>query len=84
MAWQGWALLLAYLAVVTGFMVMIERNGGGPNWAAYAGVGLATLLMLWIAAAHTEGGWRWRWGKDDVPPPPPNSEKPRRRSRRHS
>ncbi len=36
------------------------------GWALLAGVVglLATLLLGWVAAARTRGGWRWRWGGD--------------------
>jgi hypothetical protein len=60
-AWQGWVLLIVYLALVVGSGLLLER------WPALVGatiVGLTALLML-IAARTTKGGWRWRWGKRD-------------------
>ena len=60
-AWQGWVLLIVYLALVVGSGFLLER------WPALVGatiVGLTALLML-IAARTTKGGWRWRWGKRD-------------------
>ncbi len=67
--WQGWAVTLAYVAIVAGFSLMAERRDGSANWAAYGGIGLATALLLWIVAGRTEGGWAWRWGRDEPPPP---------------
>lgn len=78
-AWQGWAVLLAYMGVMGGFAMILSRTAGGINWAAIVGMVAATLLMLWITAQRTRGGWRWRMGGEDPPP----SEK-KRRSRRHS
>ena len=58
-AWQGWAVLLAYFAVVTGgFLLFGERNP-----AAFAIVAIATAILLVVAARTTRGGWRWRWGE---------------------
>ena len=52
-AWQGWALLGAYLALVIG--VPMWR----PHWAPFVAVA-ATVAIVWIAYAKTRGGWRWR------------------------
>ena len=58
MAWQGWALLSAYMAIV-----------GLATWllsaapiALFAAIISATFVLLLIAARTTRGGWRWRWG----------------------
>ena len=59
-AWQGWAVLIAYLAISVGaFLLLGERNP-----ATYAVVIIATAILLVIAARTTRGGWRWRWGSD--------------------
>ena len=57
-AWQGWALLSAYMAIV-----------GLATWllsavpiALFAVTISATFLLLLIAARTTRGGWRWRRG----------------------
>lgn len=57
-AWQGWALLVAYLLVVL---------GAGIGWAdsptrPLAVILPATALLVGISWRHTRGGWRWRWG----------------------
>ncbi|WP_267394716.1 MULTISPECIES: hypothetical protein [unclassified Sphingomonas] len=58
-AWQGWVLLGGYLAIVA----------AGARWlaprhpAAFGAVMVfVTLALIAIAAQHTRGGWRWRWG----------------------
>ena len=60
-AWQGWAVLLIYLATVTGALLLL----GERNPASYAILIIATAILLVIAARTTRGGWRWRWGKKD-------------------
>ena len=58
-AWQGWAVLLAYIAIVTGGFLLL----GEGNPATYAIVAIATAVLLVVAARTTRGGWRWRWGE---------------------
>lgn len=61
MAWQGWAVLIIYLALVGVVILLFER------WPVAAGgmiIVLSSALML-ISARTTRGGWRWRWGKSD-------------------
>jgi hypothetical protein len=61
-AWQGWALIAGYVAVVVGATrLLLPRNRGA--WAVVL-VALTAAVMA-IAARHTRGGWRWRWGEPD-------------------
>lgn len=60
-AWQGWAVLLVYLAVI-----------GGAIWAwgehalpTLSVLLTATAVLLVTAARTTRGGWRWRWGEEE-------------------
>lgn len=78
-AWQGWALMLAYVGVIAGLSAIFARTAGSPNWAALVGIVLATLLFLWIAAGRTEGGWAWRSGGEEAPHDPPQRGRRRRR-----
>lgn len=57
-AWQGWAILLGYVAIV---FAAAKLLGGNP-FAVAAIVVPATALLLVITAKTTRGGWRWRWG----------------------
>ena len=59
-AWQGWALLAAYGAVILGAVLLGERSP-----ATLPILLTASALLLLIAAKTTKGGWRWRWGKED-------------------
>jgi hypothetical protein len=60
-SWQGWAVLLGYLAVVFGSLFLL----GERNPATYAVLIIATAVLLVITARTTRGGWRWRWGDSD-------------------
>lgn len=64
-AWQGWALLAAYLAVL-GVAGWLDRLGfGSTRIAAFALFVSATATFLSLVAQRTKGGWKWRWGKRD-------------------
>lgn len=59
-AWQGWAVTLVYLAIVSGSIFLFEDRP-----AVFLAIGgIASLLMIFVAARTTRGGWRWRWGRD--------------------
>lgn len=58
-AWQGWALLIAHMALLIGLIPMFA---GRPLTMALIAIVLAALPMP-IYARHTEGGWRWRNGR---------------------
>ena len=64
-AWQGWAVLITYVAVAIGAGAMIET---GDEIYAPAGFGLfavATTAFMLIVRATTPGGWKWRPRKPD-------------------
>lgn len=55
-AWQGWAVLIAYLAVMTGLAFL----AGERPLIAFPFMGFATFLFVLVAARTTRGGWKWR------------------------
>ena len=57
-AWQGWLILLVYLAIVIGATQFLARNA----WAMGSVIATATLLFVVVVMKTTRGGWRWRWG----------------------
>jgi lipopolysaccharide export LptBFGC system permease protein LptF len=65
--WQGWALTLAafvlVLAIVTQAMQFPDANTG--RLMALTGGVLVFIAYSVIAYIKTEGGWRWRSGKED-------------------
>ena len=57
-AWQGWAILGGYIALVGLAALLIPYS-----WVAYACiVAILTVSLTLICARTTRGGWRWRWG----------------------
>ena len=60
-AWQGWAVLFAYLAVIGIATLLLAAT----PLAVVAIVIPATAILLLIAVRTTRGGWRWRWGRKD-------------------
>jgi hypothetical protein len=59
--WQGWALTAAFV----GLAVLDARFLHGLPRVATLVVLIAIFLV--IAAAKTDGGWRWRWNGRDRP-----------------
>lgn len=57
-AWQGWAMMAAHVALITGVVMLLREQPIGMV-AATMVVG---ILPLPLYHAKTEGGWRWRWG----------------------
>lgn len=64
-AWQGWALLLAYIAVLGGCVALVRTGDNVGEPLGYALLVLSTAAMMVVARSRTRGGWRWRWGRDD-------------------
>lgn len=57
-AWQGWAVLAAYLALVAASARLVDERP-----AALVGTVVpASAALVLIAAETTRGGFRWRWG----------------------
>jgi hypothetical protein len=61
-SWQGWALLVGYIALVRILGSLIPRIG----WWGYASILIIlTVALLVIVARTTRGGLRWRSGEDE-------------------
>lgn len=66
-SWQGWALTIVYVAamVATALAWAPSDQPGAPLSMRFLAVSAAlTIAYVVIAWRTTEGGWRWRWGKD--------------------
>ncbi|NJM51765.1 MAG: hypothetical protein HC843_13590 [Sphingomonadales bacterium] len=61
--WQGWTLLIAYIAALAGIGLMAEAKDAFFQIFAFALFIVLTAVLLKICHARTEGGWRWRWGE---------------------
>ena len=60
-AWQGWAILAGFLAIVAGVGVLLEDRPAD----AFAILLPVTITLVIVVARTTRGGWRWRWGNRD-------------------
>ena len=58
-AWQGWAVLGAFLLVIGATLLIF----GPDDPLALTVVVPAVAALLIITARTTRGGWRWRWGE---------------------
>ncbi|HEY6662388.1 MAG TPA: hypothetical protein VIZ66_05645 [Sphingomicrobium sp.] len=60
-SWQGWAVMLAFFAVVgvdTYFFALRPL-------VLIAVLVPAIVALLVVTSRTTRGGWRWRWGEKD-------------------
>jgi len=59
-AWQGWAVLLIYLALVVGGIPFVQAPKGSVVYVAYASVlTVALIAICWLTGEPP----RWRWGE---------------------
>lgn len=64
-AWQGWALSLAYCLAVSGIAYGVPHLDRAQVPVAVVGIVALTALFVLIVAKRTRGGWRWRNGERD-------------------
>jgi len=58
--WQGWAVLVAYFALVGGGIYYFKPHRSAPALVVY--IVLLTVVLVAIIAATGERPVRWRWG----------------------
>jgi hypothetical protein len=65
--WQGWALTLAGVVLIFGVVMEAKQipDRATSLLVALSGVAIISVAMSYIAWLKTEGGWRWRSGKED-------------------
>ena len=66
-SWQGWAVTGAYLVgmAAAGITLVPEDGASEPRLLPFLAIAaVLTIVFVGIAWRTTEGGWRWRWGKD--------------------
>ena len=59
-AWQGWALLASYFAVMLGCGLLLATEDFVVSVLAGMGMLAATVALVLIARVRTRGGWKWR------------------------
>jgi hypothetical protein len=70
-AWQGWALVLAFAAAVFGLVWGLigfdqANQPGGSTYLLFFVCVAILIAALWIISKRTtDGEWRWRWGQDN-------------------
>ena len=60
-AWQGWALLLGFIAAVAAVGLGLE----GRTVLQLAILLPLIIVLMIVTAMKTKGGWRWRWGDSE-------------------
>ena len=61
--WQGWAVLIAYFALVLGGIPLIQASRGNVLYAAYGTLlTVALIAVCWLTGEAP----RWRWGRRDA------------------
>jgi hypothetical protein len=65
--WQGWALTLVGVVLIFGVVMEAKQipDRATSLLVALSGVAIISVAMSYIAWLKTEGGWRWRSGKED-------------------
>jgi hypothetical protein len=64
-AWQGWTLLLGYIAAMVALGFLAEQADTTVLAGIAVFMALLTAILIVIVKARTDGEWRWRWGDDD-------------------
>ncbi len=65
-SWEGWAVLIGFFVLMAVSRALVHRLVAEPytTWAWLGCVAVLVTILLLIARAKTEGGWRWRNGRD--------------------
>ncbi|NBW74502.1 MAG: hypothetical protein EBR34_01735 [Sphingomonadaceae bacterium] len=64
-AWQGWALLAGYVAVIAVVAWLDHQTDGRVRGIGAVLFLVATAAFVALAHKRTEGGWKWRGGRRD-------------------
>ncbi len=65
-SWEGWAMLAGFIAgtwAVGHYTPILVGASAVRGWSL-ASFAVLLVAFIWIARAKTEGGWRWRSGRD--------------------
>lgn len=60
--WQGWALFIAYIVLMSASSVLAVRYSVAVMTISLIGL---TMIFLLVVKRTTRGGWRWRTGKGE-------------------
>lgn len=59
-AWQGWVLVVAYVAIVIGIGLLFDKGDMMETLLGVGAILLLTVPFMAIVRARTKGGWKWR------------------------
>jgi hypothetical protein len=60
--WQGWVLIIGFCtSMAAAGVLLVPKHTGIFIVIAIAGA----IALNIVAAQHTKGGWKWRWGGED-------------------
>jgi hypothetical protein len=66
--WQGWLLVLVFVAFVAGCVLLVTfaaRHGlAAGALGAIVLLSMAIAALIYVSWRKTEGGWRWHWGNE--------------------
>jgi uncharacterized membrane protein HdeD (DUF308 family) len=65
--WQGWLVTLGAVALMIGVVFEAKQiaDESAQKLVALTGVGAIFIALCVIAFLKTEGGWRWRSGREE-------------------
>ena len=62
-AWQGWAVLVTYFALVLGGIPLVQASMGNLVYIAFvSALTVALIAICWLTGEPP----RWRWGGGDA------------------
>lgn len=60
-SWQGWALMIAFLAFALALCLEFKNN----PVQLVAALAIPTAIFVVVSCRTTRGGCRWRWGEEE-------------------
>ncbi len=65
-SWQGWLLTVGSAAAAIAVIIAADFQHDNATRFLLIAIGLPLIVVptLLITYVKTEGGWRWRWGRD--------------------
>lgn len=65
-SWQGWALTAIFVAAVMGLSAWLIDDPETRIARFLFATAALTIIFVGICWRTTEGGWRWRWNKQQT------------------
>ncbi len=62
-AWQGWMLMMLYVAALTGIGLLSKIPHTLARVGTFMLLLIITAIFIAVCRQRTQGGWKWRWGR---------------------